>query len=100
AAPSSIICAACAARRRASPRHREQAEPKAPRLANKACSCSGPKKGAGCRAPFSYVRFVVETPRIGYIPSMISKAQRIVLVDHARLPCRFFGRLTAVQAGL
>jgi hypothetical protein len=32
---------------------------------------------------------------------MVSKAQRIVLVDHARLPWRFFGRLTAaVQAGL
>jgi hypothetical protein len=32
---------------------------------------------------------------------MVSKAQRIVLVDHARLPLRFFGRLTAaVQAGL
>jgi hypothetical protein len=32
---------------------------------------------------------------------MISKAQRIVLSDHARLPWRFFGRLTAaVQAGL
>ena len=28
------------------------------------------------------------------------RAQRIVLADHARLPWRFFGRLTAVQAGL
>jgi len=37
----------------------------------------------------------------GYITVMVSKAQRIVLVDHARLPWRFFGRLTAaVQAGL
>jgi hypothetical protein len=37
---------------------------------------------------------------IGYITDMVSKAQRIVLVDHARLPSRFFGRLTAaVQAG-
>jgi hypothetical protein len=31
---------------------------------------------------------------------MFSKAHRIVLADHARLPWRFFGRLTAVQAGL
>jgi hypothetical protein len=38
---------------------------------------------------------------IGYITVMVSKAQRIVLVDHTRLPWRFFGRLTAaVQAGL
>jgi len=38
---------------------------------------------------------------IGYITDMVSKARRIVLVDHARLPWRFFGRLTAaVQAGL
>jgi hypothetical protein len=44
--------------------------------------------------------FVVEGRSIGYITLMVSKAQRIVLVDHARLPWRFFGRLTAVQAGL
>ena len=44
--------------------------------------------------------FVVEAGSIGYITLMVSKAQRIVLVDHARLPWRFFGRLTAVQAGL
>jgi hypothetical protein len=32
---------------------------------------------------------------------MITKAHRIVLADHTRLPWRFFGRLTAaVQAGL
>jgi hypothetical protein len=31
---------------------------------------------------------------------MVSRVQRIILVDHARLPWRFFGRLTAVQAGL
>jgi hypothetical protein len=32
---------------------------------------------------------------------MVSKARRIVLADHARLPWRFFGRLMAcVQAGL
>jgi len=31
---------------------------------------------------------------------MVSKAQQIILVDHARLPWRFFGRLTSVQAGL
>ena len=44
--------------------------------------------------------FIVETAAIGYIASMVSRAQRIVLADHARLPWRFFGRLTAVQAGL
>jgi hypothetical protein len=27
--------------------------------------------------------------------SKAAHAQRIVLGDHARLPCRFFGRLTA-----
>jgi hypothetical protein len=37
---------------------------------------------------------------IGYIAGMVSRAQRIILADHARLPWRFFGRLTAVQAGL
>jgi hypothetical protein len=31
---------------------------------------------------------------------MVSEAQRIILADHARLPWRFFGRLTSVQAGL
>jgi hypothetical protein len=31
---------------------------------------------------------------------MISKAHRIIISDHAWLPWRFFGRLTAVQAGL
>jgi hypothetical protein len=35
-----------------------------------------------------------------YIAAMVTKAQRIILCDHARLPWRFFGRLTAVQAGL
>ncbi|MFZ0177316.1 MAG: hypothetical protein WBD96_13075 [Pseudolabrys sp.] len=49
---------------------------------------------------FMCAAFVVETGPIGYIALMVSKAQRIVLVDHARLPWRFFGRLTAVQAGL
>jgi hypothetical protein len=47
-----------------------------------------------------FADFVVEARSIGYITRMVSKAQRIVLVDHARLPWRFFGRLTAVQAGL
>jgi hypothetical protein len=32
--------------------------------------------------------------------AMVFKAQQIILCDHARLPWRFFGRLTAVQAGL
>ena len=49
---------------------------------------------------FMCAAFVVEAGSIGYITLMVSKAQRIVLVDHARLPWRFFGRLTAVQAGL
>jgi hypothetical protein len=31
---------------------------------------------------------------------MVSETQRIILADHARLPWRFFGRLTAVQVGL
>ena len=45
--------------------------------------------------------FGVGIEATGYIGSMIDKAHRIVLADHARLPWRFFGRLTAaVQAGL
>jgi hypothetical protein len=31
---------------------------------------------------------------------MILSLHRIILSDHARLPWRFFGRLTSVQAGL
>jgi len=31
---------------------------------------------------------------------MMARAQSIILTDRARLPWRFFGRLTAVQAGL
>jgi hypothetical protein len=42
---------------------------------------------------------VAPAPKV-YIGRMISRAHRIVLADHARLPWRFFGRLTAVQAGL
>jgi hypothetical protein len=37
---------------------------------------------------------------INYKLPMVSRAQRIILADHARLPWRFFGRLTAVQVGL
>ena len=44
--------------------------------------------------------FVVGTVPINYIAAMVSRAQRIILADHTRLPWRFFGRLTAVQAGL
>jgi hypothetical protein len=45
--------------------------------------------------------FVVARYATGYIGRMITKAHRIVLADHARLPWRFFGRLTAaVLAGL
>ena len=37
----------------------------------------------------------------GYINAMVSKAQRIILADHARLPWRFFGRLAVcAQAAL
>ena len=57
-------------------------------------------KGAGTRPLFHIGEFIVEAGLIGYITGMVSEAQRIVLVDHARLPWRFFGRLTAVQAGL
>ena len=56
----------------------------------------GPLAGPFCM----FAGFIVEAGSIGYITRMVSKAQRIVLVDHARLPWRFFGRLTAVQAGL
>ena len=45
--------------------------------------------------------FVVGRQATGYTGGMITKAHRIVLADHARLPWRFFGRLTAaVLAGL
>jgi hypothetical protein len=38
---------------------------------------------------------------IGYIARMVSRAQRIILADHARLPWRFFGRLAVcAQAAL
>ena len=52
------------------------------------------------RSEAGWLLFVVAVEAIGYIGRMISKALRIVLADHARLPWRFFGRLTAVQAGL
>jgi hypothetical protein len=56
---------------------------------------------AAAAAFFFAYPFVVAGRTIGYITVMVSKAQRIVLADHARLPWRFFGRLTAaVQAGL
>jgi hypothetical protein len=55
------------------------------------------REGAGIRPFFA---FVVEVAVSGYISAMVSYAQRIILCDHARLPWRFFGRLTAVQAGL
>jgi len=47
-----------------------------------------------------HAAFVVGTIPIDYIAAMVSKACRIILGDHTRLPWRFFGRLTAVQAGL
>ena len=77
------------------------AERKAPRLRQASNIRLFGVKGPLWR-PFFFARpFVVGGSMIGYITVMVSKAQRIVLVDHARLPWRFFGRLTAaVQAGL
>jgi len=46
-----------------------------------------------------YRLFVVAANASGYISRMITKAHRIVLADHARLPWRFFGRLTATMLG-
>jgi hypothetical protein len=46
------------------------------------------------------IALIVEADANGYMTWMVSKAHRIILCDHARLPWRFFGRLTAVQAGL
>ncbi|HZQ14919.1 MAG TPA: hypothetical protein VFB31_19100 [Pseudolabrys sp.] len=44
---------------------------------------------------------VVGAAANGYIPAMISKTERVILADHARLPWRFFGRLTVcAQAAL
>ena len=44
---------------------------------------------------------VVRVAASSYKDRMVSKAQRIIITDHARLPWRFFGRLMAcVQAGL
>jgi hypothetical protein len=61
-------------------------------------------EGAACRPLLlwraRYAPFIVGTIPIDYIAAMVSIAQRIILADHARLPWRFFGRLTAVQAGL
>jgi len=55
----------------------------------------------GHAPPGRALPFIVGTGANGYISAMVSKAQRIILADHARLPWRFFGRLMAcVQAGL
>ncbi len=45
-------------------------------------------------------QFIVRAASDRYIRAMLATAHRIVLADHARLPWRFFGRLTSVQAGL
>jgi len=48
-----------------------------------------------------HIRFIVEAGAIVYIASMVSRAHRIILADHARLPWRFFGRLAVcAQAAL
>ena len=53
------------------------------------------------RSEAEWLLFIVAVEAIGYIGRMISKALRIVLADHARLPWRFFGRLTAaILSGL
>jgi hypothetical protein len=45
--------------------------------------------------------FIVAAGAIGYISRMVSRTQRIILADHARLPWRFFGRLAVcAQAAL
>jgi len=46
------------------------------------------------------LRFVVAPNTSRYIARMLATAHRILIADHARLPWRFFGRLTSVQAGL
>jgi hypothetical protein len=52
---------------------------------------------AGKRTFARVVRFAAN----GYIVRMVSKAHRIILADHARLPWRFFGRLAVcAQAAL
>ena len=61
---------------------------------------TGMHEGAAVRPLFLCARFVVGMAPNGYIALMVFKAQRIILCDHTRLPWRFFGRLTAVQAGL
>jgi hypothetical protein len=61
-------------------------------------------KGTACGPLFREVSpalaFIVEAGASLYIDRMVSEAQRVILCDHARLPWRFHGRLTAVQAGL
>jgi hypothetical protein len=44
--------------------------------------------------------FVVQKGGSRYIARMLATAHRIVIADHARLPWRFFGRLTCAQTGL
>ncbi len=58
-------------------------------------------KGAARGPFFMDADFVVGTNANGYISLMVSEAERIILADHARLPWRFFGRLTVcAQAAL
>jgi hypothetical protein len=52
--------------------------------------------GRGAAVPL----FIVGHAPTRYIRRMLATAHRIVIADHARLPWRFFGRLTSVQAGL
>ena len=87
--------------RQEGPHHRGDNALSAPRRPRSKISRLRNSKGAAVAAPFLLPRvFIVGTVLIDYIAAMVSRAQRIILADHARLPWRFFGRLTAVQAGL
>ena len=59
-----------------------------------------PDRNARDRESAANLLFVVARNATGYIARMLATAHRIVIADHARLPWRFFGRLTSVQAGL
>jgi len=68
-------------------------------LCGKALLCT-PDRNARDRESAANLLFVVARNATGYIARMLATAHRILIADHARLPWRFFGRLTSVQAGL
>jgi len=62
----------------------------------------GPRIGATLKGPLAAPFFVrggrrpvrvVAAGANGYIAGMVTKTDRIILADHARLPWRFFARL-------